>query len=171
MTTAGVDAPVAISGMTLTSGNAAGTCPAPTTGSGGAIAATESLTLTNVAITSSVAARNGGAIAWAMRLTGQQLSLNNVTLSGNTAGCAAATAGGNGGALFAGYDTSVAAGATGTVTLTNASILSNTARRNGGGIALTGPITLTANTSRIVGNTATRQRRPTAVASLLRIRA
>lgn len=155
VTSAGVDAPVAISGMTLTNGNAVGTCPAPATGSGGAIAATESVSLTNVAITSSVAARNGGAIAWAMRLTGQQLNLNNVTMSGNTAGCAAATAGGNGGALFAGYDTAIAPNATGTVTLTNAFILSNAARRNGGGIALTGPITLTANTSRIVGNTAT----------------
>lgn len=155
VTTAGVDAPVAISGMTLTNGNAASTCPAPTTGSGGAIAATESLTLTNVAITSSVATRNGGAIAWAMRLNGQQLTLTNVTMSGNAAGCAAATSGGNGGALFAGYDTAIAANATGTVTLINSSILSNAARRNGGGIALTGPITLTANTSRIVGNTAT----------------
>lgn len=155
VTTVGVDAPVTISGMTLANGNASGTCPAPTTGSGGAIAATESLTLSNVAINSSVAARNGGAIAWAMRLSGQQLTLSNVTLSGNSAGCAAATAGGNGGALFAGYDVAIAANATGTVTLTGTSILGNTARRNGGGIALTGPIALAVSNSRIVGNTAT----------------
>lgn len=155
-TTAGaVDAAVAIAGMTLSNGYATGTCPAPTTGSGGAIAATESLTLTNVTISGSQAVRNGGAIAWAMRLSGQQLTLSNVTLSGNSAGCASATAGGNGGALFAGYDTSVASGAAGAVTLTNSAILGNTARRNGGGIALTGPLTLAASASRIVGNTAT----------------
>ena len=89
VTTAGaVDAPVSISGMTLTSGYAAGTCSTPATGSGGAIAATESLSLTDVAITSSYAARNGGGIAWALRRSGQQLTLTSVRLSGNTAGCA-----------------------------------------------------------------------------------
>ena len=52
------DAPVSISGVTLTRGAATGTCPSPTGGSGGAILATESLTLTNVVLSGNSAARS-----------------------------------------------------------------------------------------------------------------
>ena len=79
--------------VTLANGYATGTCPAPSTGSGGAIAP-ESLSLTDVAITSSYAARNGGGLAWALRRSGQSLTMSNVRIVGNSAGCPSATAGG-----------------------------------------------------------------------------
>jgi len=156
VTTAGAaDAPVLLSGMTLSAGRAAGSCPAPASGSGGAIAATESLSLTDVVITASHAARNGGAIAWVVRRAGQALTLNNVSLSGNSAGCAGATAGALGGGLFAGYDAAATAGSSGTLTINASTFATNTALRSGGAIALAGPVNLTVTASRIVGNAAT----------------
>ncbi len=148
------DAPVTISGVTLANGYAAGSCPAPTTGSGGALAATESLTLTDVVITDSYAARNGGGLAWAMRRNGQTLALGNVRLAGNSAGCANATAGGIGGGLFAGYDATVDSSAQGTVTLATVGLLGNSAQRHGGGVALAGPLAVSVASTRIVGNSA-----------------
>lgn len=154
-TTAGAeDAPLSLSGVTLASGYASGTCPVPATGSGGAIAATESLSLSDVVISNSHAARNGGALAWALRRNGQSLTLSNVRVSGNSAGCASATAGGIGGGIFAGYDSSVSSAATGTVTLLNTRFLGNSAQRHGGGIALTGPVSATISGARLSGNTA-----------------
>ncbi len=153
-TAAAADAPVSLSGVTLANGYASGTCPAPTAGSGGAIAASESLSLSDVIITSSYATRNGGALAWALRQSGQSLTLSNVRVSGNSAGCASATAGGIGGGIFAGYDSSVSSAATGTVTLLNTRLLGNSAQRHGGGIALTGPVSATISGARLSGNTA-----------------
>lgn len=155
VTTSGAaDAPLTLSGVTLANGYATGTCPAPSTGSGGAIAATESLSLTDVAITSSYAARNGGGLAWALRRSGQSLTMSNVRIVGNSAGCPSATAGGVGGGLFAGYDTSVTSSATGTLSLTSVSALGNSAQRHGGGAAFAGPLTISGSGTRFNGNMA-----------------
>lgn len=149
------DAPVTLSGMTLSRGAASGTCPAPTGGSGGAILATESLTLTNVVLSGNAAARNGGALAWAMRRSGQALTLANATFSGNSTGCAAATTQALGGGLYIGYETTLAAGSAAAVTISASTFSGNIAVRSGGGIAVGGPATISINQSRIVGNTAT----------------
>ena len=65
------DAPVTLSGMTLSRGAASGTCPSPAGGSGGAIVATESL-IDQRGADRHTAARNGGALAWAMRRVGRR---------------------------------------------------------------------------------------------------
>lgn len=152
---AAADAPVTLSGMTLSRGAASGTCPSPAGGSGGAIVATESLTLTNVVLTGNTASRNGGALAWAMRRSGQTLTLANVIVSGNSAGCAAATTQALGGGLYVGYEATLAAGSAAAVTISASTFSGNTAARSGGGIAAGGPATISINQSRIVGNTAT----------------
>ncbi len=149
------DAPVALSGMTLSRGAASGTCPTPSGGSGGAILATESLTLTNVVLSGNTAARNGGALAWAMRRSGQTLTLAGTTVSGNSTGCAAATTQALGGGLYVGYEATLAAGSAAAVTISASTVSGNTAVRSGGGIAIAGPATVSINQSRIVGNTAT----------------
>lgn len=149
------DAPVSISGVTLSRGAASGTCPSPSTGSGGAILATESLMLTNVTLSGNSAVRNGGALAWAMRRSGQTLTLANATFSGNSTGCAAASAQALGGGLYVGYEATLATGSSAAVTVSNSVFSGNTATRSGGGIAIGAPATVSINQSRIVGNTAT----------------
>jgi|GEM_PF-1334408 len=149
------DAPVSISGVTLSRGAATGTCPSPTSGSGGAILATESLTLTNVVLSSNSAVRNGGALAWAMRRSGQALTLAGTTFSGNSTGCSAASAQALGGGLYVGYEATLATGSAAVVTISGATFTGNTASRSGGGIAISAPATVSINQTRIVGNTAT----------------
>lgn len=149
------DLPVTLSGMTLTRGSASGTCPSPAGGSGGAVLATESLTLTDVVFSANTAVRNGGGLAWAMRRSGQTLTLANTSFTGNSAGCANATTQALGGGLYAGYETTVSTGSAAVVTISASSFSGNTAARSGGGIAIATPATATIATSRIVGNTAT----------------
>ncbi len=149
------DAPVSISGVTLTRGAATGTCPSPTGGSGGAILATESLTLTNVVLSGNSAARNGGALAWAMRRSGQALTLAGTTFSGNSTGCAAAATQALGGGVYIGYEATLATGSAAVVTISGATFTGNTATRSGGGLAIAAPATVSINQSRIIGNTAT----------------
>lgn len=149
------DAPVSISGVTLSRGAATGTCPSPNSGSGGAILATESLTLTNVVLSSNSAVRNGGALAWAMRRSGQALTLAGTTFSGNSTGCSAASAQALGGGLYVGYEAMLATGSAAVVTISGATFTGNTASRSGGGIAISAPATVSINQTRIVGNTAT----------------
>ncbi len=153
-TSNGADAPVTLSGLTLTKGSATGTCPTPTAGSGGAIIATESLTLTDVVFSGNAAVRNGGGLAWALRQSGQKLTLANTQFVGNTVGCSAATSAALGGGLYVGYDSMLAAGAAAVVAISNSTFSGNSAVRSGGGIAVGGPATVVINGSRIVGNTA-----------------
>lgn len=151
----GSDAPVTISGVTLSRGSATGTCPSPTTGSGGAIIAAESLTLTDVILSSNAAVRNGGGLAWALRRSGQTLTLANTKFTNNTVGCSAATATALGGGLYVGYEATLATGGAAAVTISNSQFTGNTAVRSGGGIAIGAPATVSVNGTRIVGNTAT----------------
>ena len=151
----GADAPVSLSGLTLTKGSATGACPTPTAGSGGAIIATESLTLTDVVISGNAAVRNGGGLAWALRRSGQKLTLANTKFAGNTVGCSAATSLAQGGGLYVGYEATLGAGAGAIVAVSNSTFSGNTAVRSGGGIAIGAPATVVINGSRIVSNTAT----------------
>ncbi len=154
-TSNGADAPVTLSGLTLSKGSATGTCPTPTTGSGGAIIATESLTLTDVVLSGNAAARNGGGLAWALRRSGQKLTVANTHFTGNTVGCAAATSLAQGGGLYVGYEATLLAGAGAVVSISNSTFSGNTAVRSGGGVAIGAPATVVINGSRIVSNTAT----------------
>lgn len=153
-TTNGADAPVTISGLTLSRGVASGTCPTPDAGSGGAIVATESLTLTDVVFNGNSAVRNGGGLAWAMRRSGQTLTLANTKFVANTVGCPAATSLAQGGGLYVGYDSTLGTGAASIVNISNSVFSNNTAVRSGGGIAIGAPATVSINGTRIFGNTA-----------------
>ena len=116
---------VAIFGLTLTKGSAAG---------GGAIYSTETLMVTNSTLSGNTATANGGVI---FNNFGT-LTVTNSTLSGNTAT-------NDGGAIF---------NSDGTVTVTNSTLSGNTSIYKGGGIDNDNDGRLTVTNSTLSGNTA-----------------
>ena len=89
--------------------------------------------------------RNGGAIGSFTPLTVNASTFSGNSAVGNLAPAGATPGAGDGGAIFT-------TGAGSGITLTNATFSGNTAGRNGGAVAASGPLTILSST--IVGNTA-----------------
>ncbi len=152
-----IDSPVAISGLTLTKGNATpgAWTVCPISGSGGAIFSAESLTLIDVIIDDNKTARNGGGVSWFPSMGGQVFSITDSTVSNNSATCTgSANTGSQGGGLMLSPDTASGLGVTATVALERVRIVNNTAGRFGGGVAYFVPDTLVIKDSVLSGNVA-----------------
>ncbi|MBL8310750.1 MAG: hypothetical protein JNL19_10045 [Burkholderiales bacterium] len=153
------DSPVALSGMRLTAGNAsagnpAGTCPAASGTSGGAIVALESVALSHLEVDGNTSARNAGGIGWFPTLNGQTFAISDSVISNNTAVCPGAASLVNAGGLMLSLDATFPTSGTVSATITRVRIVNNTAERFGGGLATYMPGTVTITDSVISGNTA-----------------
>ncbi len=153
------DSPVTLSGLRLTGGNPnasnpPGSCPAAAGGSGGAIAALESVTFANLEIDGNTSARNAGGVGWFPTQSGQTFVMTDSVIRNNTSLCAGALTSVNGGGLMFSVDATFPTSGTATATLTRVRVLNNTAERFGGGIANFMPGTLTIVDSVISGNIA-----------------
>jgi len=153
------DSPVTLSGLRLTAGNAtasnpAGTCPAASGSSGGAIAALESVTLSNLEVDGNTSARNAGGIGWFPTMNAQTFAMSDSVISNNSSVCAGAATSVNGGGLMLSLDATFPTNGTVSASLARVRILNNTAERFGGGLTNYMPGTVTITDSVISGNTA-----------------
>lgn len=153
------DSPITISGLRLTAGNAtasnpSGTCPAAAGGSGGAIAALESVTLTNLEVDGNTSARNAGGVGWFPTQSGQTFLMTDSVISNNSSVCPSAANSVNGGGVLLALDATFPIGGTVSAAISRVRILNNTAERFGGGLSNYVPGTLTITDSVISGNTA-----------------
>jgi hypothetical protein len=132
----GADAPVAVSGLTLTDGNQPGTKYG-----GGIYSLNTTLTLKDMVVTGNETADGSGG---GVGVVGGSLTMENSTISGNTAG------GGLGGGV------STASGSGAATTIRNSTISGNTAQASygGGGAYFDFSAPATVENSTIYGNTA-----------------
>lgn len=140
------DSPVSLSGLRLTGGNPnasnpPGSCPAAAGGSGGAIAALESVTFANLEIDGNTSARNAGGLGWFPTQSGQTFVMTDSVIRNNTSLCAGALTSVNGGGLMFSVDATFPTSGTanfmpGTLTIVDSVISGNIAAN--GNAALTG---------------------------------